>query len=230
MVADEVVEGGQVEGVAGDVEPGGAGVLAGAGWRSVTCQDCFPCFSRSSAARGGLGDRVGDGGLDRLPAARGQPGESSSRTRRRRDRRWVAWATCRALYGSTASDSTSRQMRGSRCWRSRASAISFIPVSVATPSTAASGSGANAETAGVPSPPSDSSPSRSRPTTRRRPRSRSRCRRWRGATHHCAAMRSLPRSAARASSLRCRAPRAGRRVEVGDLDGLSAASVSNMCP
>ena len=69
------------------------------------------------------------------------------------DSRWVAWAILRAFHGATLSASTAAQIRGSRCWRSRASANNCSPVRVETPSAAANGSGVNAATSGVPSPP-----------------------------------------------------------------------------
>ena len=145
------------------------------------------------------------------------------------DRVWVAWATWRAFHGSTARCSTSRQILGSRCWRSRASAISFIPVNVDTPSAAATGSGANADTAGVPSPPSDSStfstPGRESPAQVATPVSAvAGC-----STHHCAASRSLDRSASRAavffSSSRARSQSASRSSTT---TGCPIASTSSM--
>ncbi len=57
------------------------------------------------------------------------------------ERWWVAWAILRAFHGATASASTAAQIRGSRCWRSRASANNCNPVRVDTPSAAANGSG-----------------------------------------------------------------------------------------
>ena len=65
----------------------------------------------------------------------------------------MAWAILRAFHGATASASTAAQIRGSRCWRSRASANNCNPDRVDTPSAAANGSGVNAATNGVPSPP-----------------------------------------------------------------------------
>ncbi|MFC4783641.1 hypothetical protein ACT8ZV_04155 [Nocardioides sp. MAHUQ-72] len=75
LVADEVVEGGQVEGVAGDIEVGGAVEPAGV----VVPQGDVPA---SPALLLLLGDQVGverrdrvrHGGLDRLPPARREPG------------------------------------------------------------------------------------------------------------------------------------------------------------
>ena len=73
---------------------------------------------------------------------------------------WVFWATRRARQSGMSNVWARRQVCGSRCTRSRASAISVIAVPVGTPRARPRGSGANAATAGVPSPPSDSSASR----------------------------------------------------------------------
>ena len=101
VVEDEVVEGGQVEGVAGDVEPGGARVLAGGGVAQGDVPGLLaPLLVLVQQLGVELRDGVGDRGLDRLPAARGQPGRRAARPRRRqrpRRGRWVAWATWRAL-------------------------------------------------------------------------------------------------------------------------------------
>ncbi len=233
LVADQVVEGGQVEGVAGDVEVGGAVVVAGGGVPQGDVPT-LPALLLLLLEELGvvLGDRHRDRGLDRGEPAGGAAWGRAGRPRTPR-RPW----TTRGWPGrpggpSTAPPpgaSTSRQIFGRRCWRSRASAISFIPVSVDTPRAAATGSGANAETAGVPAPPRDSSwcstPGRASPAQVATPVSAvAGC-----STHHWPASRSLPRSSARAPSLRCsstaRRPSASRSSTT---TGCPIASTSNI--
>ena len=128
----------------------------GAGWRRVTCQPLRPCFCRLLEELGVvLGDRhrdrrSGSHRTRRRPAA-GRAGRPRTPRRPWRGGGWPG----RPGGPSTAPPPGPRRAArscGSRCWRSRASAISFIPVSVDTPRAAATGSGANAETAGVPVP------------------------------------------------------------------------------
>ncbi len=225
LVADEVVEGGQVEGVAGDVEPGGAGVLAGAGWRSVTCQDCFPASRAPRAARGGwrwwatavsIAFQLHEGSLGELFVdVGGGAGRGGGWPGRRA-------GPCTA----PPQRSTSRQMRGSRCCRSRASAISFIPVSVATPRVAAGVRGERGDRRGAVA--AERLVPVQVPPAGRRPTSRSRCRRWRGAARTTARRCELVRSAIRPRACAARA-RAGGASRSATSTG-SSASVSNMCP
>ena len=102
--------------------------------------------------------------------------------------------------------STAAQIRGSRCWRSRASANNCNPVRVETPSAAANGSGVNAATSGVPSPPRASSvasrPGRPVSDQVTNPDSAvAGC-----STHHCAASRATGVRPIRRSGLRPRRP------------------------
>ena len=57
LLTDQVVEGGEVEGVAGDLEMGGAGPVVAPSvatprWKSRTPQASLPCFSRVSSRCG----------------------------------------------------------------------------------------------------------------------------------------------------------------------------------
>ena len=111
----------------------------------------------------------------------------------------MAWATWRAFHGATARASTRPLIRGSRWVRSSASASSCIPANVDNPSAAANGSGVNAATSGVPSPPSVSSHWRN-PGNPAWPHTATPVSTVAGcSTHHCAASRSLRRSATRAA-------------------------------
>ena len=73
----------------------------------------------------------------------------------------VSAATRRVFHGATSPASTFAQSRGSRCRRSRASAISDIAACVETPIAAPSSSATNAATPGEPSPPREASQSTS---------------------------------------------------------------------
>ena len=160
LVTDQVVKAGQVQGVAGDVEMGGAGPLS-----VVAVVETDPprglalLLPGLQQVRVMAGDGLGDRGLDRPPPTRPDPVRQLAVdiAAPAMDRVWVAWAILRAFHGATTSASTAAQMRGSRWVRSRASANSCSPDIVETPRAAANGSGVNAATNGVPSPPRASS-------------------------------------------------------------------------
>ena len=117
----------------------------GLGWVRVTCQPFLPVFSRCSRSSGWYFAIAIATAVWIAPNPHdGRTGASRSSTKAAAcsDRGWVAWATWRACHGlDLRGVSTSRQIRGSRCCRSRASAISRIPAAVEMPSVAASGFG-----------------------------------------------------------------------------------------
>ena len=147
-----------------------------------------------------------------------------------RDSDAVARAIRCARQGAISRDSTRAWIRGSRWTRFSASASSCIPAAVDSPSAAANGSAVNAATNGAPSPPiASSQPSAAAPESAQVAAPVSTvagC-----STHHCAASRSLRRSATRAAVSASSASASNQSASRSSTStGNPCASVSIMSP
>ena len=195
----------------------------GRGWVSVTwCRDAAACFLLGLLLRREPGRGQGDQPLDGRAARTRRPGPRAARPptgRASNGSERVSAATRRVFHGATSPASTFAHSRGSRCRRSRASAINDIADWVETPIAAPSSSATNAATAGEPSPPSEASQSQSpgRPAS---PQVAVPVSGWRGAARttrrRCRSLRCWTIRSSRSAS--AAAPSRPAVVEVLDLD------------
>ena len=191
LVTDQVVEGGEVQGVAGDLEVGGADPVVGTvGADPAVVQPHPPrvpavLLPGLQQLRVVGGDGLGDRELDRPPPTRADPVRELGVHRRGGGLGEVVGGLgdLAGLPRRHRQCFDGAQRRGSRCWRSRASANSWSPVRVDTPSAAANGSGVNAATSGVPSPPEGCLLPGTGPGGRCRTRSQTPTPQWPGAVH-----------------------------------------------